>query len=281
MGQGAEALKARGRRAGRGEEVEWLGRAGLVAQGVIYALISLLAIQVAVDGRDSSEPPDREGALQLVAHQPFGKWLLALLGVGFVAYALWRLAQAFADRENKGDGAKGLATRAGYLAVGVWYGALAVLAADTLLDPRKEPSGSGSDEASDKTAGLLGLPFGRELVFGVAAGFFAAAGWNVYRALSGKLRKRIASSDLSERGRKVLIATGAVGHLARGVVFALIAWFLAKAAWGFDPQEARSLDQTLLELARHDYGPLVLATVATGLLAFALWCWAQAVFRDV
>jgi hypothetical protein len=281
VGLGAEALKQRGRRAGHGEEVEWLGRAGLLAQGAIYALIALLAIEVAVDGRDSSESPDREGALRLVANQRFGTWLLALLGLGFAAYALWRIAQALADREGKGGDAQGLATRAGYLAVGVWYAGLALLVAETLLESGGQAGPGSGGNAKERTAGLLGLPYGRQLVLAVAAGFLGAACWNVYRALSGKLRKRLRGARLSERGRRVAIAIGGAGHVARGVVFALIAWFLAKSAWEFDPDEARSLDGALLELARHDYGPLVLGTVAAGLMAFALWCAVQAFYRDV
>jgi hypothetical protein len=269
----------RARKVARGDEVGWLGRIGLSAQGTIYILVALLALQVAVDGRDSAGPPNKQGALQLVKDQPLGTWLLALLGIGFAAYALWRMAQAFADREGKGDDAKGLATRAGYFAVGIWYGSLAFLVAERLFG--SGGSSSEGSKATSQTAGVLGHPFGRELVFAVAAGFAAGAGWNIYRAFSGKLRKRLDGSGLSERGRKVAIAVGAFGHVARGVVFGVIAWFLAKAAWQFDPKEARSLDRALLEIARADYGPILLGAVAVGLMAFGAWCLLQAAYRDV
>jgi hypothetical protein len=47
--------------------------------------------------------------------------LLILLALGFAAYALWRFAQTFFDKNDVGDGAKGLAKRAGYFGSGTIY----------------------------------------------------------------------------------------------------------------------------------------------------------------
>jgi Domain of Unknown Function (DUF1206) len=274
-----DVLRAEGRRAGRSEQVEWLGRTGLVAQGVIYALVALLALQVAVDGRDASAQPDKEGALQLVADQPFGMVLLALLALGFAAYALWRLAQALVDRAGKGSDAKGLGKRFGYLCLGSWYAGLTVLTVSILAGP--DGSSSGAPDEQQATAGVFDLPLGRELVLAAALGFLVAAGWNVYRALSGKLEEHLKTSEMSDAERTTALAVGAAGHIARGVVFGLIGLFLGKAALDFDPQEARGLDGALLELAQRPYGPLLLGVVAVGLFAYALWCWAQARYRRV
>ena len=276
-----DTLRHKGRRAGRGEEVEWLGRAGLVAQGAIYALVAFLALQVAIDGRDAAAQPDKEGALRLVAGQPFGRWLLVALAIGFGSYAVWRLAQAFADREQKGSGAKGLAKRAGYLCLGIWYLALTALTVSTLRDSGSGSSAGGGAQEQEATAGVFDLPLGREVVFAAAGGFLVTAGWNVYRALSGSLDKHLRVHELSEGARTTVLAIGAVGHIARGVVFGLIGFFLAEAALEFDPSEARGLDGSLYELARQPYGPALLAIVAVGLAAYALWCWVQARYRDV
>jgi uncharacterized membrane protein YidH (DUF202 family) len=270
------ALKAQGRRAGRSEEVEWLGRTGLVAQGAIYALVAVLALDVALHGRDSNAKPDKEGALQLVAEQPLGKVLLGLLAVGFAAYALWRFAQAIVDRDGKGSDAKAIGKRFGYLCLGGWYGLLTVLAVDRLLGG---DGSTGSDQ--EKAAGVFGLPLGREIVLAAAIGFVVAAGWNVYRALGGNLDRHLRTYEMAETERKAAVTVGAAGHLARGVVFGLIGLFLGKAALDYDPQEARGLDGALLELAQRPHGGTLLAAVAIGLFAYAVWCWVQARYRDV
>jgi hypothetical protein len=43
----------------------------------------------------------------------------------------------------------------------------------------------------------------------------------------------------------------------------------------------RGLDGALLELAQQPYGGALLAAVAVGLFAFAVWCWVQARYRNV
>ncbi len=153
-------IAAKGRRAGQSPWVERLGRAGLVAKGVIYAVIGVLAIKVALGGREES--PDRQGALRTIGEQPFGKGLLVLLALGLAGYALWRLAQAVLDRDSEGEDAKGLAKRGGSLAKAGFYGALCALTVSALLD---DESRSGGGNEKQTTAGVFDLPAGRYLVY--------------------------------------------------------------------------------------------------------------------
>jgi hypothetical protein len=44
--------------------------------------------------RARSREADQQGALQLLAGKPYGLVSLWLLGIGFAAYALWRLSEA-------------------------------------------------------------------------------------------------------------------------------------------------------------------------------------------
>ena len=69
------SIAAKGRRTGKSPWVERLGRAGLVAKGVLYGVVGILALKVAF-GADE-ENADREGALRTIAAQPFGRGLLS------------------------------------------------------------------------------------------------------------------------------------------------------------------------------------------------------------
>ena len=111
LGVSTGSIAAKGRRAGKSPWVERLGRIGLVAKAVLYAVIGVLAIQVARGGREES--PDKGGALRTIAEQPFGKGLLVLLACGLAGYALWRLAQGILDRDNEGEGLKGSSSEPG------------------------------------------------------------------------------------------------------------------------------------------------------------------------
>src|SRR5258708_21986011 len=84
--------RSRARRASETTTARVVARAGLTARGIIYVLIGWVAILVAL-GHGSHEA-DQQGALQWLAGQPYGKVSLWVLGIGFAAYALWRLSEA-------------------------------------------------------------------------------------------------------------------------------------------------------------------------------------------
>jgi Domain of Unknown Function (DUF1206) len=254
--------------------VEGGGRIGLAAKGVSYVLVALLAIQVALGG--GGNPEDREGALQAVGDEPFGAVLLGLLAAGFAGYALWRFAQAFLDRDFEGSGPKGLAKRAGYVGKGLLYTALCVICISILMG-----SGTGGGDEKQATARVLDVPLGRWLVGAVGVGFLISAGFNAYRAVTRKFEDDLQTDRLKESHRRAISIAGVIGHLARTVVFGLVGWFLVKAAWEYDPQEAIGLDGALSKLAAESYGTLLLGTAAVGLLAYGCFCLVQALYRQV
>src|SRR5215216_7727543 len=69
----------------------WLARGGLLAKGVSYGLVAVLAIGVAVC--TGGETTSRQGALATLAQETWGKIVLVLLAAGFAAYAVWRFVQ--------------------------------------------------------------------------------------------------------------------------------------------------------------------------------------------
>src|SRR4051794_34402919 len=105
--------------AGRGWDAA-VARTGLVAKGLSFGLVGALAIKLALG--DGGKATSREGALASLAEHGFGKVVLALLALGFAAYALWRFVQAFAEKEDE-EGKK-WAKRAGYVGRGLIYAGL-------------------------------------------------------------------------------------------------------------------------------------------------------------
>ncbi|NJL20612.1 MAG: DUF1206 domain-containing protein [Leptolyngbyaceae cyanobacterium SM1_3_5] len=70
-----------------------IGRFGLAARGVVLALTGLFLIQAGRQS-DPSEVQGLDGALQTLAQQPQGAWLLGLVALGLVAYGIHMLVQA-------------------------------------------------------------------------------------------------------------------------------------------------------------------------------------------
>lgn len=251
-----------------------MARTGMAARGVIFLVIGLLAIQVATD--NGGDTTDQKGALAAVAQKPFGEGILVALAIGLAAYSLWRIAQGFLDTDDKGDDGKGWAVRASKVGSGIAYGILFFVALSILMGSGGGGSGSGSEKQT--TAGVLGWPGGQVWVLLAAAAIAGVAVWNLYRGLSRKFMKRLHPPQVM---RPAVKALGVVGMTARAVVFGLIAAFMAKAAIEYDPNEAVGLDGALARLARETYGPVLLFLVAAGLVVFALYCFAEARYREV
>jgi MFS family permease len=246
---------------------EVLARVGLVAKGVSYALVGVLAIGVALGvGGDATS---RDGALHALAGNTFGEIVLVLLTAGFAAYALWRVWQAVqCDEWPK---------RLGYLGRAAIYFALASSSARILAGAGSQDS---QTEKAHKTTGVvLSWPAGRWLV-GIAALVVIGVGlWNLYRGISRKFEdKWVDRSDTAQTwgGR-----AGVVGHVARFVVFALIGVFAMKAAVDYDPKKAVGLDGALQKLAHQSYGSALLGLTAAGLVAYAIYCFVDARYRNV
>lgn len=251
-----------------------LARAGMAARGVIFLIIGVLAIAVATDS--GGRTTDQKGALAVVAQQRLGRAVLVLLAVGLAGYALWRVAQAILDTDDKGDDGSALAVRASKLGSAVAYGVLCASAIGILVG--SSGGGSGSTDPKSSTAGVLGWPAGQAWVILGALVVLAVAGWNVYRGVARKFMKRL---HPPARTRTAVEWIGVAGLCARGAVFGLIAFFLAKAAVEYDPREAVGLDGALARLAAEPYGMALLGLVAAGLVAFALYCFAEARYREV
>lgn len=62
---------------------------------------------------------------------------------------------------------------------------------------------------------------------------------------------------------------------------ALIGVFVIRAALQYDPKEAIGLDGALQKLASQSYGSWLLGIVAAGLLAYAVFCFFEARYREV
>jgi hypothetical protein len=264
-------------RAARSSWVDGIARYGLVAKGVSYGLVGVLAAALAVDS--GGKATSREGALATVADEGWGKLLLAALALGFAAYGFWRLLQALFDRADEGSGIGGLAKRAGYLGRAAIYGVLTYTAIRLLMG-----SGEGESqtrEARKTTAQVFDWPAGRWLV-GIAGLCLLGTGlFNGYRALTQNFEEKWKTGEMSLSERRWGPRIGTAGLLSRLVVFSLIGIFLLKAAVEYDAQEAIGLDGALQKVVQASYGPWLLGLVAVGLICYGVFCFVEARYRRV
>lgn len=258
-----------------------LARVGLVAKGISYGLVGVLALAVAAG--HGGKATSRAGALATIADESWGTLVLVVLALGFAAYAIWRLIQAVVEREDPDDGeATGLAKkwgkRVGYAGRGLIYAGLSYTTFRLL-------TGSGADQsqnekARETTAAIFDWPGGRWIVGAAGLAIIGAGLWNLYRGVSTKFEDKW-RGGMSPTERVWGSRAGVVGHLARGVVFGLIGIFVTKAATDYDAQDAIGFDGALRKLAEAAYGPWLLGLTAAGLVAYGVFCLVDARYRDV
>jgi len=263
---------SQGERIARAPQFEWLARAGLTARGVVYLIIGVLAVKLALG--DGGKAINQQGALHTIAQQPFGKVLLVLMVIGLAGYALWRLVRAAIGHGPEGhDDTKDRV--AGFFS-GIAYAALCVTAVQILIG-----AGSSNGHPDKAAGGVLDWPGGPWLV-GIAGVILIGVGLDQGR--KGSKRTFLEDSkteEMSHRVRQAFTPLGVFGHLARMVVFAMIGWFLIRAAIDYSPHKAVGLDGALAKLSQTSFGPVALGLVAAGLIGFGLYSIADARYRRV
>ena len=252
---------------------EWLARAGFIARGLIYAIIGVLAVKVALGA--GGKTANQQAALETIAHQPFGTFLLILVAVALAGYAGWRIFRA-----ALGHGPEASDTtldRVSALASGLVYAAICFIAVKLLLGSQP----SSSTKPHQATAGVLGWPGGPWLVGAVGAVLIGVGLYQGWRGLSRDFLNDSKTEEMGPLVRKSIVWVGVSGHLARMVVFCLVGGFLIKAAIDYNPRAAVGLDGALAKLAHQSYGMFLLGVVATGLIAFAIYSFSDARYRRI
>jgi succinate dehydrogenase/fumarate reductase cytochrome b subunit len=252
-----------------------LARVGLVAKGISFALVGVLALELALDrgGKSTS----REGALAEIARHGWGEFLLYALAAGFAAYALWRIAQAVFERDE--EDTKLWAKRAGYLGRAAIYAGLAYTSVK-IASGTAGPD-SQTERAHKATAEILSWPAGTWLVSLVGLCILGAGLYNGYRGVTRSFTDKWQGEGATEEIGRWATRIGVVGLLARCVVFSLIGAFAIKAAIQYEPREAIGLDGALRKLSHQTYGQWLLGLTAAGLVAYAIFCFSDARYRKV
>ena len=258
----------------RRREFAWFARFGLVARGVSYGIIGILALQLAVGS--GGKTTTQRGALLEIAERPFGRAMLIAMIIGLASYALWRLVRAgighgTQDTDSAGERIAGAASGLGYIA-------LSFTAVQILVGAN---SGGGTNSPKRTTGGVLDWTGGTLIVGTIGAILIGVALYQGYAGLSRKFLKDSNTAQMSRHVERAFTAIGVFGHLARMVVFGLVGYGLAKAAINYNPREAIGLDGALSQVSHYSYGPVLLGGVAAGLIGFALYSVADARYRKI
>lgn len=240
-----------------------LTRIGFAARGLLYLIVGWLALR-------AGRAEDAGGALNWLAGEA-GGLVLGALALGFLAYGIWRVADAAFDTQGKGDDAKGIAGRLAGAASGLIHLGLAFSAAKLALGDGA--AGNSSDSAESGAATAMSLPGGEALLM-IAAAILAVAGIAQFAIAVGRRFCKHLSPEA--RRRWWVLAAGIGGHAARGIIFLAAAWLLLQAGLDQRAEEAGALGDALTSLPGW-----LRAAVAAGLCLFGAYSLIEARYRII
>lgn len=131
------------------------------------------------------------------------------------------------------------------------------------------------------TAVLLRTGWGRLLLILVGVVVVAAGVEVGRRSVRLDFRERFTAAHMSRALALLTRALGALGCVARSVVFVLVGFFVLKAAVLSSATQAKGLDAVFRSVASSAYGVWLLALLASGLLCYGLYCLLEARYRDL
>ena len=234
-----------------------LVKVGLVAYGVVHLVIAWLAFRLAFG--EAEGEASNTGALRQLAQTPIG---LVLMWLVVVAWPPWSSGRPWppsatpstTDPNGSANGwarsADGHLRRPGVAATQIAIGAR-----------------TDSNTEQQVTSGLLGLPGGPILVGLVGVAIVGYGGWNIVKGLTGRYNEEI-RTQLQGAGKGLAV----LGHVAKGIAFAVMGALFVWAAASYDPQKAGGLDAALNTIRSQPAGSLLLVIIAVGIACFGVWC---------
>ncbi|KTT74656.1 DUF1206 domain-containing protein [Sphingomonas endophytica] len=235
-----------------------LTRVGFATRGLLYMVIAMLILR-------TGRAEDPSGAIAYLGRGG-GQVLLGVIAAGLVAYGIWRLADAVLDIERHGTDRKGVMERLG---AGV-SGAIHLLLASQAVQLMRGAALSG-DGTREGAQTAMRLPGGWALVLAGAAVLAVLGAVQLAKALKGSFLRYL---DPSIAHRSWVQWSGRAGYAARGLVFLISGYLLARAGIEEQASQAGGMARVLAWLT----SPFDVI-VGAGLLAFGLFSLVEARYR--
>ena len=195
---------------------------GHIAKGIVYLLIGGLALATLVG--EAGGPGGPQEVMRFIQQQPFGKFLLVVLALGFACYAAWRWTKALTDAGNDGNDAEGMTRRTGYALSGTLYALLAVYSIGLLT--------GGGSEASQQSviSEIMSNSWGRIVMAVLALAALIAAFFQFKIAFHEEYMDELHTSSMDRRERRIYEVFAKLGYYSRTLVYGIIAYFLIRVA---------------------------------------------------
>lgn len=256
------------------EGLKWAMRTGYGARGLIYVVVGGIAFWAALQ---SGQAQGTKSALASLRDEPFGMFLLWVIGLGLFGYLIWRVICGSMDLEDHGTDAKGIVARIGQVTTGLIHGAIGVTVISMAMGGSSGGEGGGGGGAESMTARVLQMEGGRWIVTIGGLILLGAGVYYAYKGWSGKYREHLQANSFTTEADKVLKG----GLVIYGILLGITAFSIIYAGWTANPDQAGGLGEALRSVREMTGGRILLGIAGLGLLAFALYNFVEAMYRVV
>jgi hypothetical protein len=247
--------------------VEKLAKYGCYSISAVYILVGLMAILSFLGLAD--DDADEERIVNVILELPGGDVFMALIIVGLIGYIIWRVFEAYTDPYDFGNDKEGIAKRTGIALSAGGYALIAFAAAEILI---QGGGGNGEEDQQSMVAQVLGFPGGAWLVglAGVITGF---AGLVQFKYVAGgDYFKRINLHNMPDWLKTTTHVLAWAGYFARGIILAIIGYFLISAGIQSDPEEVGDTDTAFDFIGSFGtIGHIIFHAVALGTIGYGLF----------
>lgn len=242
--------------------VSKIRKTGIITKGIIYTLVGILTFLSAINmgGKVSG----KNEVINFLENQTFGNVILIIIAIGLLMYALWRMYSSFLDGKKEGSDTKGLTKRIGYFISGLIYGWLSI----SIFTNSLSSSSSNSRESAARS--LMESDGGIILLYLVGVILFFVGVYQFYKGFSHKFLEEIKKSGTVE-SQDILKKTGKYGHMARGIAFAIFAFFVFVAASQKNPQAIKGLEGMFNFLLSFTWGNVLMGIMAIGFIFYGVY----------
>jgi hypothetical protein len=246
------------------DAAEYAARGGFVASGVLHLLVAYIMLRIAFGSGGSA---DKSGALATLGSQTGGVVMLWLAAAALVALALWHVAEVLigphpGERYGHNDNHSHAWKRVKAAGLAIMYFAIAFSAAKFAIGSGK----SDTQHQADMTARLMQSGWGKTVLVLAGLAIVAVGGYHVYKGATKRFLK-----DLRVAGGDAVRATGIVGYVAKGAVFALAGVLVIVATLQSDPAKSTGLDGAVKTLGAAPFGQALLILAAAGVAAYGIY----------
>ena len=242
-------------------------RTGYAGRALVYLVVAGFSLWSIAQG---GQAEGTKGVMETLKGE--GMFVLVLIAIGMFAYAIWRLVDSIWDLEAYGTTGKGIIARGGMIVTGTVHAGIGVLALTALGATSAGEGGSGGLLSS-----IMSQSWGVWLIGLAGVLTICAAVYYVHKGVTEGYRDSLMANHFTTHWNHVL----KIGVLAQGAVVGIIGFLILYAAVQANPEQAGGLGAAFEWLRAQSYGSILVAALCVGLLAFAVFCFVNALYRIV